>query len=50
MADSLNFGGMVDPWAAKGYLALSGAGAGGCSVASPGSGIRSHPWSSSWQD
>ena len=36
VVDSLNFGGMVDPWAAEGYQALSGAGASGCSVASPG--------------
>ena len=40
VVDSLNFGGMVDPWAAKGYQALSGAGASGCSVASPGAGGR----------
>jgi non-reducing end alpha-L-arabinofuranosidase len=35
VVDSLNFGGVVDPWAAEGYQALSGAGANGCSVASP---------------
>jgi hypothetical protein len=40
VVDSLNFGGMVDPWAAEGYQALSGAGASGCSVASPGAGGR----------
>ena len=34
--DSLNYGGLVDPWAAEGYQAESGAGKGGCSVASPG--------------
>jgi hypothetical protein len=38
VVDSLNFGGLVDPWAAEGYQALSGAGANGCSVASPGPG------------
>jgi hypothetical protein len=40
VVDSLNFGGLVDPWAAEGYQALSGAGANGCSVASPGPGGR----------
>jgi hypothetical protein len=40
VVDSLNFGGLVDPWAAEGYQALSGAGANGCSVASPGAGGR----------
>lgn len=38
VADSLNYGGLVDPWAAEGYQAASGANQGGCSVASPGSG------------
>ena len=36
VVDSLNYGLIVDPWAAEGYQALSGAGASGCSVASPG--------------
>jgi hypothetical protein len=40
VVDSLNFGGMVDPWAAEGYQALSGSGANGCSTASPGAGGR----------
>ena len=40
VVDSLNFGGLVDPWAAEGYQAMSGAGASGCSVASPGAGGR----------
>jgi hypothetical protein len=40
VVDSLNFGGLVDPWAAEGYQALSGAGANGCIVASPGPGGR----------
>lgn len=35
VVDSLNYGGLVDPWAAEGYQAESGAGKGGCSVASP---------------
>ena len=36
VVDSLNYGGLVDPWAAEGYQAASGAGQGGCSVPSPG--------------
>jgi hypothetical protein len=38
VVDSLNYGGLVDPWAAEGYQAASGAGQGGCSVPSPGAG------------
>ena len=38
VADSLNYGGLVDPWASEGYQAESGAGKGGCSVATPSSG------------
>jgi hypothetical protein len=37
VVDSLNYGGLVDPWAAEGYQASSGTGQGGCRVASPGS-------------
>jgi non-reducing end alpha-L-arabinofuranosidase len=33
--DSLNYGLMVDPWAAEGYQAASGTGQGGCRVTSP---------------
>ena len=40
VVDSLNFGGLVDPWAAKGYQAMSGAGANGCSVTVPVAGGR----------
>jgi hypothetical protein len=36
VADSLNYGGLVDPWAAEGYQAESGAGKSGCSAPSPG--------------
>jgi len=36
VVDSLNYGLMVDPWAAEGYQAESGAGHGGCRVTSPG--------------
>jgi non-reducing end alpha-L-arabinofuranosidase len=35
VVDSLNYGGLVDPWAAQGYQATSGANRGGCSVPSP---------------
>jgi hypothetical protein len=38
VVDSLNFGGLVDPWAAEGYQAASGANRSGCSVPSPGAG------------
>lgn len=36
VVDSLNFGGLIDPWASEGYQSASGAGASGCSVPSPG--------------
>jgi hypothetical protein len=39
VVDSLNYGGLVDPWAAEGYQAASGAGADGCSAPSPGMGM-----------
>lgn len=35
VADSLNYGGLADPWAAKGYQAESGERAGGCFVPTP---------------
>ncbi len=38
VVDGLNYGGLVDPWAAEGYQAASGAGENGCSVPSPGMG------------
>jgi hypothetical protein len=38
VVDSLNYGGLVDPWASEGYQAASGAGQSGCSVTSPGVG------------
>jgi len=38
VVDSLNYGGLVDPWAAKGYQAKSGTGESGCRVPSPGPG------------
>ncbi len=36
IADSLNYGGLVDPWAAEGYQATSGSAQSGCRVPSPG--------------
>lgn len=38
VVDGLNYGGLVDPWAAEGYQAASGAGQSGCSVPSPAAG------------
>jgi hypothetical protein len=37
VVDSLNYGGLVDPWAGEGYQATSGAEHNGCYVPSPGS-------------
>ncbi|HEV2498102.1 MAG TPA: arabinofuranosidase catalytic domain-containing protein [Terriglobia bacterium] len=36
VVDSLNYGGLVDPWAAGGYQAASGAGQSGCYAPAPG--------------
>ncbi|MGA7521250.1 MAG: arabinofuranosidase catalytic domain-containing protein [Acidobacteriaceae bacterium] len=36
VVDSLNYGGLVDPWAAEGYQATSGAEHNGCYVTAPG--------------
>lgn len=36
VVDSLNYGGLVDPWAAQGYQAESGSSASGCYVTAPG--------------
>ncbi|GAA5200496.1 hypothetical protein GCM10023322_78510 [Rugosimonospora acidiphila] len=38
VADSLNYGGLVDPWTAEGYQGTSGSGQSGCRVAAPGTG------------
>ena len=38
VADSLNYGGLVDPWAAEGYQAASGAGESGCRAPATGGG------------
>ncbi len=43
VVDSLNYGGLVDPWAAEGYQASSGSGKSGCHVPAPGSGFGSGP-------
>jgi hypothetical protein len=40
VVDSLNYGGLVDPWAAEGYQAAGGSGRSGCSVPSPNGGGR----------
>jgi hypothetical protein len=36
VADSLNYGGLVDPWSAEGYQGTSGSGQSGCTVTAPG--------------
>ena len=36
VVDSLNYGGLVDPWAAEGYQATSGPGKSGCYTPAPG--------------
>ena len=36
VVDSLNYGGLVDPWVAEGYQATSGIGKSGCYALSPG--------------
>jgi hypothetical protein len=38
IVDSLNYGLLVDPWAAEGYQAVSGTGQSGCRVTAPGIG------------
>jgi hypothetical protein len=38
VVDSLNYGLLVDPWAAEGYQAVSGSGESGCRATAPGSG------------
>lgn len=43
VADSLNYGGLVDPWAAEGDQAISGARLSGCYAPAPGSAFDS--WS-----
>ncbi len=43
VVDSLNYGGLVDPWAAEGYQATSGMEHGGCYVPAPGQTTGSGP-------
>jgi hypothetical protein len=43
VVDGLNYGGLVDPWAAEGHQAVSGAVLSGCYVPAPGS--EFDPWS-----
>ena len=52
VVDGLNYGGLVDPWAAEGYQAASGAGANGCFVPHPcmGRGFRMGPCNPSQPD
>jgi hypothetical protein len=38
VVDALNFGGVVDPWAAEGYQGVSGAGENGCFAPTPSGG------------
>jgi hypothetical protein len=38
VVDSLNYGGLVDPWAAEGYQVTAGAGQSGCYVPAPAAG------------
>jgi hypothetical protein len=38
VVDSLNYGGLVDPWASEGYHGVSGAGESGCRAPTPGFG------------
>ena len=40
VVDSLNYGGLVDPWAAEGYQAASGSSQSGCRAPVPGTGSR----------
>jgi non-reducing end alpha-L-arabinofuranosidase len=46
VVDTLNYGGLVDPWAAQGYQAASGLTASGCYVTAPGSGGGFGPFGS----
>jgi hypothetical protein len=39
VVDSLNYGGLVDPWAAEGYQGASGLGKDGCYAPTPGMGV-----------
>jgi len=43
VVDSLNYGTVVDPWAAEGYQATSGSGQSGCHVPAPGAAASGPP-------
>jgi hypothetical protein len=43
VVDSLNYGGVVDPWAAEGYQGTSGSEQSGCHVATPGAAMTYEP-------
>ncbi|MBW4025919.1 MAG: alpha-N-arabinofuranosidase [Acidobacteria bacterium] len=47
VVDSLNYGGLVDPWAAEGYQGISGIGESGCFAPAPGTAGGSDSSSSS---
>jgi hypothetical protein len=44
VADSLNYGGLVDPWAAEGYQGISGIEKSGCFAVAPGAGAGGDPF------
>jgi hypothetical protein len=44
VVDSLNYGGVVDPWAAEGYQATSGAEQSGCHTPAPGTAMGFGPF------
>jgi hypothetical protein len=46
VVDSLNYGGLVDPWAAVGYQAVSGIGKSGCFAPAPGANAGNDPLTS----
>jgi hypothetical protein len=46
VVDSLNYGGLVDPWAAEGYQAVSGIEKSGCFAPAPGAAGSSGPFAS----
>jgi hypothetical protein len=44
VVDSLNYGGLVDPWASEGYQAISGIGKSGCFAPAPGASAGDNPF------
>jgi hypothetical protein len=46
VVDSLNYGGLVDPWVAEGYQAVSGIGKSGCFAPAPGANAGIDPLAS----